>query len=68
MPDELEGQSEGMLGDWVAVVCMVSVSPEGVPMAEYYLSMKDGAMLPHIIEGLLHKGIEQAALQTGDQT
>jgi hypothetical protein len=47
------GGDVGVLGDWLAIVCMVSVDSEGDPRAEYYLCMKDGSLLPHVAEGLL---------------
>lgn len=54
----------GMLGDWIAVVCMVAVDDEGQPRAEYYLAMKDGALLPHIAQGLLAEGMDQLERRT----
>lgn len=53
LPAEVEGQDVGILGDWMAVVSMVTVDDEECPRAEYYLAMKDGTLLPHVAEGLL---------------
>jgi hypothetical protein len=46
----------GILGDWVAVVCMVDVDEAGVPAANYYVVMRGGSMLPHVAHGLLDRG------------
>lgn len=54
----------GMIGDWVAVVSMVVVDEEGDPRTEYYLVMRGGAMLPHIVKGLLREGIDEASSRT----
>ncbi len=54
-----DGESVGILGDWVAVVCMVDVTPEGVPVANYYIALKDGQMLPHVAHGLLVRGADE---------
>ena len=59
LPFEGEAGGTGILGDWIAVVCMVDVNAEGAPAAKYYLAMKDGTMLPHIAEGLLNQGISE---------
>jgi hypothetical protein len=53
LPAEVAGENQGMIGDWLAIVCMVAVDGEGDPRAEYYLVMKDGTLLPHVAEGLL---------------
>jgi hypothetical protein len=55
----------GVLGDWMAVVSMVRVSSEGVPVTEYYLCMKDGSMLPHMCLGLIEVGKHLITDQTG---
>lgn len=49
----------GILGDWVAVVCMVDVDSKGHPVCKYYLAMKEGNMLPHVIKGLLSQGLDE---------
>lgn len=59
LEDKTDGQGRGMLGDWIAVVCMVEVDEEGDPRAQYYLAMKDGTMLPHIGEGMLRQGLKE---------
>lgn len=63
LPNQTPGQGSGILGDWIAVVSMVAVSPEGHPVTEYYLCMKDGTMLPHIAKGLLYEGVDQVDAQ-----
>lgn len=47
----------GVMGDWIAVLSMVDVRADGTPMAQYYIAMKDGTMLPHIAGGLLRQGL-----------
>jgi hypothetical protein len=65
--DELsEGEDVGILGDWIAVVSMVSVRSDGVPVTQYYLCMKGGNMLPHAAIGLLHIGAGLAESHTGE--
>jgi hypothetical protein len=56
----------GMLGDWCAVVAMVAVDDQGIPRVEYYLVMRDGNMLPHVVKGLLGEGIDLAIDRTTD--
>jgi hypothetical protein len=54
----MEGDGDiGLLGEWIAVVTMVSVDEDGEPRAEYYLAMRNGTMLPHTALGLLHRGL-----------
>jgi hypothetical protein len=62
LPDRTEaGGGVGMLGDWMAVVCMVDVREDGVPVCQYYLAMRDGNMLPHVAAGLLSRGLDELA-------
>lgn len=67
LEDGTEGQGPGVLGDWLAVVCMVDINSEGQPAAQYYLAMKGGAMLPHIAEGLLYRGIDELGSSTREE-
>jgi hypothetical protein len=60
LPDQTDGQGAGMLGDWIAVVSMVSVDDAGQPRTQYYLVMREGNMLPHVAKGLLYEGIDEA--------
>jgi hypothetical protein len=57
----------GILGDWIAVVSMVRVNADGVPVTEYYLCMKDGTMLPHMALGMLQVGNHLISDQTGER-
>jgi len=57
----------GVLGDWMAIVSMVRVNNEGVPVTEYYLCMKDGSMLPHTCLGLIEVGKALIMDQTGER-
>lgn len=57
--DETDGDGPGILGDWMTIACMVSVNEDGIPMAKYYLGMKDGAMLPHVAKGMLYQALEE---------
>lgn len=59
LPFEGDGDI-GILGEWIAVVTMVTVDSEGDPKVEYYLAMRNGTLLPHIATGLLHEGLDQA--------
>jgi hypothetical protein len=59
LPAEVIGEDIGMLGEWIAVVSMVSVDSEGDPRTEYYLAMRNGTMLPHVAIGLLYQGLEE---------
>jgi hypothetical protein len=54
-----EPRNEGMLGDWLAIACFVSVDGEGRPNAQYYIAMKDGTLLPHVAHGLLTQAEEE---------
>ena len=64
LPFEGEGNSPGVMGDWIAIVCMVDVDPmDGKPKAQYYLTMRDGALLPHVAKGLLNEGMDQVEMQ-----
>lgn len=65
LPPEDEGDI-GVLGDWVAVVSMVRVNEEGKPVTQYYLAMKGGSMLPHVLNGLLNQGLEEASASKVD--
>jgi hypothetical protein len=65
--DELEPGDIGILGDWLAVVSMVRVNADGIPVTEYYLCMKDGTMLPHMALGMLQVGNHLIGDQTGDR-
>jgi hypothetical protein len=56
----------GVLGDWVAVVCMMDVNEEGQPVAQYYLAMKNGSSLPHTVDGLLRQGLSEMASNTSE--
>jgi hypothetical protein len=56
----------GIIGDWIAVVSMVRVNAEGIPVTEYYLCMKDGTLLPHIALGLIRIGNHLVVNQTGE--
>jgi hypothetical protein len=64
LEDHTEGQGIGMLGDWLAVVSMVDVRDDGVPVVNYYLAMRDGNMLPHVAEGMLRQGLKEMARNT----
>lgn len=55
-----EPGGKGILGEWIAVVCMVDIN-DGVPGAQYYLAMRGGNMLPHTAEGLLRQGLTELA-------
>lgn len=60
LPWDGEGpRNEGMLGDWLAIACFVSVDSEGRPNAQYYVAMKDGTLLPHVAHGLLAQAAEE---------
>ena len=50
---------QGMLGDWMAIACFVSVDSDGRPNAQYYIAMKDGTLLPHAVHGLLAQAREE---------
>lgn len=63
LPSE-DGGDSGMLGDWMAVVSMVSVDDEGQPRVQYYLTMRGGTMLPHMLHGLLDIGKDLITEQT----
>jgi hypothetical protein len=67
LEDQTEGKGPGIVGDWVAVMTMVDVTPDGHPVAQYYVAMKGRSMLPHVVEGLLQKGIDELAATTGSQ-
>lgn len=66
LEDQTEGQGCGVLGDWLAVVSMVTVDAEGQPRTRYYLAVKGGTMLPHVALGLLYQGIGELADNTDD--
>lgn len=55
------GEGPGILGDWIAVVAMVDVGPDGSPRAEYYVALRDGSMLGHVAKGLLRQGMDELA-------
>lgn len=57
----VDGESVGVIGDWVAVVAMVDVRSDGTPVAEYYVALKDGSLLPHVAAGLMSRGIDELA-------
>lgn len=57
--DMTDGGGIGVLGDWAAVVCMVDVREDGVPVSNYYLAFKGGNALPHIVSGLFHRGLQE---------
>lgn len=59
LTDQTEGLGPGVLGDWLAVVSMVSVDSAGDPRVMYYLVMRNGTMLPHVAKGLLYQGLEE---------
>lgn len=60
LPWEGEGPPNvGVLGDWLAVACFVSVDSQGRPNAQYYLAMRDGSLLPHVAKGLIVEASEQ---------
>lgn len=60
LPSE-DGESVGVLGDWVAVVAMVDIGSEGQPVCNYYVAVKGGSMLPHVANGLLSRGMDELA-------
>ena len=62
-----DGHPIGILGDWACVMGMVDVDSDGDARVQYYLAMKSGTMLPHVLVGLLHEGLNQARLgRVGD--
>jgi hypothetical protein len=67
-PDEgVSGEGDiGMIGDWIAIVSMVRVNEDGIPVTEYYMCMKDGTLLPHMALGLLSVGNHLIANQTAE--